>query len=106
PPPPPPPPPPAGERVTKLAASVGPGFSISLEKGARAAKTTKSGTYAITVRDRSAMHNFHLVGPGVNKRTAVGFVGTVSWKLRLEKGIYRFLCDPHARSMKGSFRVL
>jgi plastocyanin len=68
-------------------------------------KGLKAGRYRIVVRDRSAMHNFHLSGPGVNKRTAVGFRGTRTWTVRLRKGRYRFVCDPHAAQMRGSFRV-
>jgi len=90
----------------KLAGTVGPGFTITLTKGGKAVKTLKAGLYKLAVADRSAAHNFHLVGPGVNKRTGVGFRGTVKWRVRLQKGkVYRFVCDPHASSMKGSFRV-
>ena len=57
------------------------------------------------IRDRAAEHNFHLTGPGVNKKTAVAFQGTQRWTLKLKKGTYRFVCDPHKQGMKGSFRV-
>jgi plastocyanin len=58
------------------------------------------------VHDRAAIHDFHLSGPGVNKViTGVGFTGTKSLVLTLRKGTYRFLCDPHAPDMHGSFRV-
>ena len=64
-----------------------------------------AGLWTFVVRDRSEMHNFHLVGPGVNRRTAVGFVGTATWRVRIAKGkTYRFVCDPHSRTMRGSFR--
>jgi plastocyanin len=103
PPPAPPPPPPVGSR---LFATVGPGFTISF-RTARGARITRlrAGRYRIVVRDRSRMHNFHLRGRGVNKRTTVGFRGTVTWAVTLRAGIYRFVCDPHARRMRGSFRV-
>jgi plastocyanin len=51
------------------------------------------------------MHNFHLRGRGVNKRTTVAFRGTATWTVTLRVGTYRFVCDPHARRMRGSFRV-
>jgi plastocyanin len=35
----------------------------------------------------------------------VEFTGTESFLLRLKKGSYRFVCDPHAGFMHGSFRV-
>lgn len=90
----------------RLAGRVGPGFSISLRTSAGAlARLVGAGTYRLTIADRSSMHNFHLTGPGVNKRTGVGFTGTVTWTLRLRPGLYRFVCDPHRSVMKGSFRV-
>src|ERR671916_3465886 len=52
----------------KLVASVGPGFTISLKTAAGKKVTAlKAGTYAITVKDRSADHDFPLRGPGLNK---------------------------------------
>ena len=73
--------------------------------GARV-RSTARGRVNLTVRDRSRFHHFHLIGPGVNRRTTVGFVGTQTWRLTLRPGLYRFLCDPHARrGMRGSFRV-
>ena len=44
--------------------------------------------------------------PGVNRvLTGVDFTGTKSVVLKLRKGTYRFVCDPHASFMHGSFRV-
>jgi plastocyanin len=100
----PPPPPPA---LKRLIASVGPGFTISLKStaGRRMARVA-AGRYRITVRDRSAAHNFHLTGPGVNKKTSVSFRGTRTWTVRFQKGKrYRFRCDPHAARMKGTLRA-
>jgi plastocyanin len=68
-------------------------------------KTVKAGTYAITNQDRSAIHNFHLTGPGVNKKTSVPAVGTTKWTLKLKKGTYKFVCDPHAAIMRGTLKV-
>jgi plastocyanin len=91
---------------TKLVATVGPNFNISLTKAGRKVTTLKPGTYAITVRDRSDFHNFRLRGPGrVNKATGVAAVGTKTWTVRLVRGTYRYVCDPHASQMKGSFIV-
>jgi plastocyanin len=105
PPPPPPPPPPPGAGVKTLTATVGPGATISLKQGSRKVSRLKAGRYRIVVRDRSHMHNFHLTGPGVNKKTRVAAHGTVTWTLTLRKGTYRFVCDPHKQFMRGSFRV-
>jgi plastocyanin len=103
PPPPPPPPPPS---TTTLFATVGPGPTISLRtRSGRRVSRVRRGRYRIVVRDRSAMHNFHLRGPGINKRTTVAFRGTRTWTVTLRRGLYRFVCDPHAARMRGSFRV-
>ena len=104
---PPTPPPPPTTRPPTLTATVGPGATISLRtsRGARVTRL-KAGRYRIVVRDRSTMHNFHLSGPGVNKRTTVRFRGSTTWTVTFRKGrAYRFVCDPHARRMKGSFRT-
>ena len=91
---------------TKLKGSVGPGFTITLKKGTAKVKTLKRGKYSITVSDKSNIHNFHLRGPGVNKViTATPFQGTKTVTVTLKKGIYRYVCDPHATVMKGTFRV-
>jgi plastocyanin len=91
-----------------LTATVGPGFTIVVKKGTvKVIKTTtlKAGKYKIVVKDLSNIHNFHLIGPGLNKKTGVAAKGTFTWIVTLRKGIYRFLCDPHATLMKGSFKV-
>jgi hypothetical protein len=98
----------AGMGATKLNGTVGPGYTISLKKGTAKVKTLTSGSYTITVKDKSKMHNFHLKGPGVNKQiTSVAFVGTKTVTVTLKKGKYTYVCDPHAAipSMKGTFTV-
>jgi plastocyanin len=90
----------------KLTATVGPGFTINLTRAGKKVKTLKAGRYVITVRDRASSHNFHLRGPGsVNKNSGVAATGTRTWKVTLRRGTYRYVCDPHATMMKGSFRV-
>jgi plastocyanin len=103
---PPPPSPPPASAVTRLLASVGPGRTIGVRTPAGATvSSVRAGAVSIVVRDRSAAHDFHLTGPGVNRRTTVAFTGTQTWKLLLRKGVYRFVCDPHRQRMRGSFRV-
>jgi len=98
--------PPAQPAPIKLTATVGPGFTINLTRAGKKVKTLKAGRYVITVKDRSSIHNFHLRGPGsVNKKTGVSVTGTRTWTVTLKKGTYRYVCDPHATMMKGSFRV-
>jgi len=91
--------------TNKLVATVGPGFTINLTRGGRKVTRLKPGTYTIVVRDRARIHNFHLRGPGVNKKTGVAFVGTVRWRVKLVRGLYRYNCDPHITTLRSSFRV-
>jgi plastocyanin len=92
--------------VPKLTGTVGPGFTITLKKGTKKVTSLKAGKYKIVVTDKSSIHDFHLKGPGVNKViTTVGFVGTKTVTVTLKKGIYRYVCDPHATTMKGSFKA-
>ncbi len=95
----------AGAATGQLAGTVGPGFTITLKQGGKAVTALKAGTYTITVADKSKIHDFHLTGPGVNKKTAVGGLGTTTWTLTLKKGTYTYVCDPHASFMHGSFKV-
>jgi plastocyanin len=90
---------------TTLAASVGPGFTITLKKGAARVTTLRPGVYVIKVSDKSTIHNFHLRGPGVNKATTVAFMGSKTFQVTLRRGSYRYQCDPHSSSMRGSFTV-
>jgi plastocyanin len=97
---------PAQGSTVRLTAEVGPGFSIEVKKGSNDLERIKAGTYRIKVEDKASIHNFHLVGPGLNKKTGVGFQGEVIWTIKLKPGRYTYQCDPHAFSgMKGSFRV-
>src|SRR6188472_4503398 len=97
---------PAGAASKVVNGSVGPGFTISLKSGGKKVTLLKAGTYRFDVSDRSPIHDFHLSGPGVNKViTAVSFQGRRSVTVKLRRGTYRYVCDPHASFMKGSFRV-
>lgn len=90
---------------TRLVATVGPGFTISLTRNGKRVRRLKPGPYAIVVRDRARAHNFHLTGRGLSRKTGVAFRGTRTWKVTLRRGTYRFVCDPHRRTMRGSFVV-
>ncbi len=97
----------AHQAATPLTGTVGPGFSIALTSGGKKVSSLKPGSYAITVNDKAAIHDFHLLGPGVNKViTSVSFQGKKSVTVTLEKGTYTYQCDPHAAAgMKGTFKV-
>src|SRR5436305_1580048 len=89
-----------------LKAATGPGFTITLKtKAGKKVKTLKRGKYTIEVSDKSAIHNFHLKGPGVDKKTGIPFVGKKTWKVKLKKGKYTYVCDIHKTIMYGSFKV-
>jgi Copper binding proteins, plastocyanin/azurin family len=96
---------PAGATLPKLVGTDGPGFTITLKKAGKKVMRLKHGRYTITVKDLSTTHNFHLTGPGLNKKTAVSFQGTKTWTVTLKKGTYKYVCDPHAPIMHGSFKV-
>ena len=87
--------------------TVGPGFSIGLTMQGKSVTKLKAGApYRFVISDRAAIHDFHLSGPGLDRvLTGVEFTGTKSFVLTLKKGSYRFVCDPHASFMHGSFRV-
>jgi hypothetical protein len=90
-----------------LQGRVGPGFSISVTKAGRKVASLKAGRYTLVVDDRSSAHNFRLSGPGLNRAvTGVAQVGVKRITITLRRGVYRFVCDPHAGSMAGSFRVV
>ena len=90
----------AAAATPKFTGTDGPGFTISMAK-----KPTKAGKITLVVTDKSNIHNFHLVGPGVNVKTSVAAKGTKTFTVTLKKGKYTFLCDPHASSMRGSFTI-
>ena len=85
--------------VTQLAASVGPKRTISLTP-----KNIVAGPATIKVNDRSRTDNFHLTGPGVNRKTGVVFRGRVTWNVTLQPGTYSYRSDKHKR-MRGSLVV-
>jgi plastocyanin len=90
----------------RLTGEVGPGFKIEVSKNGHDVKTLKAGTYKIKIEDKASIHNFHLLGPGLNKKTSVPFKGKTTWTIRLKAGRYTYQCDPHASGgMRGHFRV-
>ena len=89
-----------------LVGETGPGYSIEVKLNGKDLKTLKAGTYKLKVEDKSSLHNFHLLGKGVNKSTTVPFTGDQTWTVTLKPGKYTYQCDVHAtQGMKGTFRV-
>lgn len=102
------PPPPPTSTPKKLVLTSGPAYSITLKTTAgKAVRSLRLGTYTVVVRDRSSFHDAHIIAPGFDRRTAVPFVGTKTWKMKLARtGKLRFLCDPHAsQGMRGSAKI-
>jgi hypothetical protein len=97
----------AARKTTLLKGTVGPSATISLKTAAgRKVTAVRPGFYRVRVTDRSRDHNFRLRGPGVNRQiTGIAYMGTKSVTVRLKKGRYTFVCDPHSFDMRGSFRV-
>jgi plastocyanin len=97
---------PAYAKTAGLTGEVGPGFSIEVKKGGKDLQTIKAGRYRIKVEDKASIHNFHLFGPGLNKKTGVSFKGETTWTITLKPGRYTYQCDPHHLSgMIGHFKV-
>jgi plastocyanin len=91
----------------ELEGEVGPGFEIEVKQHGEDAESVSAGTYTLKVEDKSDIHNFHLIGPGLDKVvTEVPFKGEKTVTVTLKKGTYTYQCDPHASGgMKGTFEV-
>jgi hypothetical protein len=61
-------------------------------------------TYKITVNDSTTAQNFHLIGPGVNRKTGIAARVKRSWTLALDPGKYVYRSDKN-RKLRGSFTV-
>lgn len=99
-----------GSRVDnpQLFGDVGQGdsYSISLKDAdGVAVKHLDPGTYTVTLRDHSDLHNFDLNGPGVSVSTDITAIENKTFTISLTDGTYFFVCDAHAGQMKGSFTV-
>ena len=91
--------------VVNLNAGVGPSGTISLKSAEGSpVRRLAAGPYAVTVRDVSAKDNFHLSGPGLERKTSVAGRGRVLWRLSLKPGLYRYRSDAHLQ-LRGSFAV-
>jgi plastocyanin len=100
---------PAGSTTTLIGtlgtASNGDAFEIGLTReDGSAVESLPAGTYTIKVDDRSAIHNWHLEGDGVDEATGVSAKEAKDFTVTLTAGKYKFHCDPHP-SMNGSLTV-
>ena len=87
-----------------LKGTVGPGFTITLTKAGKKVTKLKAGTYKVVIADKAGVHNFHLTGPGVNKKTGVKTRGKVTWNLTLVPGTYTYRSDK-TKKLRGTFTV-
>jgi Copper binding proteins, plastocyanin/azurin family len=85
---PPPPPPPPPQKPRALTAIVTAGGEVTLSQ-----KTVPAGPYRLTVKDRSKRDNFHLSGPGLDRRTGIAFEGSAKWAVKLNTGTYLYRSD-------------
>jgi plastocyanin len=89
----------------RLNGKVGPKKTISLKTTAgTAVKALKSGRYKIVVKDATKLDNFHLLGPGANKKTGIKFRGGATWTLTLRPGKFTVRSDAH-KKLRRAFTV-
>jgi hypothetical protein len=98
---------PAAQAYTTFYGTVGPGTTIVLKRAnGTVVRNASRGNKTFVVRDRSSFHNFHLKGPGIDRRTGVAFVGKRIWSpLLLRVGRYTIVCDRHPLTMVKHFNV-
>jgi len=96
---PPPPPPPAklSGRVTSRL------ITLKTSAGTRVTSLIEN-TYKLRVSDLSRTQNFHLTGPGVNRKTGVGARVKKTWTLALKPGKYTYRSDKKRR-LRRTFTV-
>jgi hypothetical protein len=95
-----PPPPPS---PTKLNGKVT-ARTISLKTAGSKVRSVVAGTYKVVVSDTTKTQNFHLTGPGLNRKTGVKARKTVTWTLALSPGKHTYRSDKK-RSLRGTFIV-
>jgi hypothetical protein len=101
-----PPPPKPKPKPRSLSGKVGPGKTISLKTaGGIAVKKLSAGRYKLTVKDMTKTDNFHLVGPGANKKTGVVFRGSLTWTVSLRAGKTYMVRSDVTKKLRKTFKV-
>jgi hypothetical protein len=78
-------------------------ISLTHTNGSRV-RDIDAGTYVIEVRDRSRLHNFRLIGPGVERRTDIQDTGTVMWTVTFrDQSVYEYFSESFPSEMYDSF---
>ena len=78
--------------------------TISMKLDKASLKTLAPGADTVAVSDRSSKQNFHLKGPGVDKKTGMKKAGKITWTVVFRLGTYRYYSDANPK-LKGSFKV-
>jgi hypothetical protein len=78
-------------------------ISLTDADGQRVTRLAPNG-YRFVVKDLSRGQNFHLIGPGVDKRTKVSAKVTTSWTIYLRPGTYTYRSDKRP-SLTRTFTV-
>jgi|tagenome__1003787_1003787.scaffolds.fasta_scaffold19917089_1 hypothetical protein len=89
-------------------AAVQANHSVSLTRDHKAVRRVRAGTYTIRVYDRSKHDSFHLELENGNvrgKQTGTSWTGTVTWRVALTRGTYRYFSNGH-RSGAKTFKVV
>jgi plastocyanin len=98
------PPPPPPQTVGKLSGKVTTNaISLKTSSGAKVRSLTQ-GKFRVTVSDTSKAQNFHLTGPGLNRKTGIAARAKATWTLTLKPGKYTYRSDK-SRKLRGSFAV-
>jgi hypothetical protein len=101
-----PPPPTPKPKPKNLSGKVGPGKTISLKTASGAAvKKLAAGRYRLSVKDMTKADNFHLIGPGANKKTGIKFRGTVTWTVALRGGKTYSVRSDATKKLLKTFKV-
>jgi plastocyanin len=79
--------------------------AISLKNaGGVRVRTIPQDTYKVTVSDTSKTQNFHLTGPGVNRKTKVAATAKKTWTVTFSPGKYVYRSDKN-RKLRRTFTV-
>ena len=82
-------------RLPRIQGTVGPGMTIDVSP-----RRADAGRYRLVVQDYSTVHNWHIKGPNLNRRTSVAGTGRTIWRVRFAPGTYRIRCDAHRTTMR------
>lgn len=99
----PPPPPPAAQPGRLTGKVTAKRITLNTSSGSRV-RSVVAKAYRVTVTDSSNKQNFHLTGPGVNRKTGIRAKARTRWTLRLRPGKYTYRSDKNRR-LKRTFTV-